>query len=53
MYLLAGDHIERRPVKPGISSVTQVQIVSGLAEGDQVALPTEVPLKPGQRVSPA
>ena len=53
VYLLAGDHIERRPVKPGISSVTQVQIVSGLAEGDQVALPTEVPLKPGQRVSPA
>ena len=45
-------HIKRRNVKTGISNVTQTQIAEGLAEGDSVALPTDVPLKPGERVQP-
>ena len=52
-YVLAlkDETIERRTVKTGASSVSLVQIASGLAEGDAVALPTESPLKPGDRVT--
>jgi HlyD family secretion protein len=54
-YVLAlkGDVVERRPVKTGVSSVTLVQVASGLSESDVVALPTEAPLKPGEHVTAA
>jgi len=41
-----------RPIKLGISSYTKSQILSGLQEGDAVALPTEKPIKSGSRVEP-
>jgi HlyD family secretion protein len=44
--------VERRDVKTGIANVTQAQITEGLSEGDSIALPTDVPLKPGERVQP-
>ncbi|HXA50119.1 MAG TPA: efflux RND transporter periplasmic adaptor subunit [Candidatus Acidoferrum sp.] len=52
-YVLAlkGDTVERRAVKKGISSITQVQVVDGLSDGDAVALPGDVGLKPGDRVA--
>jgi HlyD family secretion protein len=50
---LNGDVVERRNVTTGAFSVTLVQIVSGLADGDAVALPAESPIKPGDTVSPA
>jgi HlyD family secretion protein len=50
---LAGDAVERKNVKTGASSVSLVQIVSGLGESDAVALPTETPLKPGDHVAAA
>lgn len=53
VYRLAGDVIERRPVKIGVSNVTQSQIVEGLADGDSVALPSDVAIAPGQHVQPA
>jgi HlyD family secretion protein len=43
--------LERRPVKTGISSITLIQIASGLSEGDLIALPADVPLKAGDRVT--
>ncbi len=57
----AGDYVlamkdgilERRAVKTGTSSVTLVQVTEGLAEGDEVALPSDVPVKPGDRVTAA
>ena len=51
-YVLAlqGETVERRPVKTGTSSVTLVQVVDGLAEGDAVAMPSDLPPKPGDRV---
>jgi HlyD family secretion protein len=49
---LNGDAVERRAVKTGISNISQVQIVDGLANGDLVALPSDTPLKPGDRVTP-
>jgi HlyD family secretion protein len=53
VYVLKGDVIERRAVKKGIASITQVQVAEGLNEGDAVALPSDVPLKPGDRVTAA
>jgi len=52
VFLLRGAAVERRNVKTGISNVTQAQISEGLSEGDAIALPTDVPLKPGERVQP-
>ena len=54
-YVLAlkGDVLERRAVKTGTSSVTLVQVTGGLEEGDAVALPSDVPVKPGDRVTAA
>jgi HlyD family secretion protein len=54
-YVLAlkGDVLERRPVKKGIASITQAQILEGLGENDAVALPGDVPLKAGDRVTAA
>lgn len=52
VFRLAGAILERRAVETGNSSVTDVQVTSGLAEGDLVGLPTDLPLKPGDRVTP-
>lgn len=53
VFRLEGDHVARRVVKPGNSTVTQVQVTAGLAEGDSVALPTDVPLADGVKVTAA
>ena len=42
--------LERRSVKTGASSVTLVEAAAGLSDGDPVALPTDIPLKPGDRL---
>lgn len=52
VLVLKGDTVERRQVKTGASSVTLVQLSEGLSEGDAVALPSDAPLKPGDRVTP-
>jgi hypothetical protein len=44
--------VQRRAVKTGNSTVTLVQIVEGLSEGDAIALPSDIALKPGDRVAP-
>ena len=51
-YVLAlgGETLERRGVKTGNSSVTLVQVTEGLADGDRVALPSDTPVKAGDRV---
>jgi HlyD family secretion protein len=51
VFLLKESAVQRRAVKKGISSITQVQVVEGLTEEDQVALPSDVPLKSGDRVT--
>lgn len=53
VFVLKGDAVERRVVKAGISTVNQLQVTDGLAEGDAVALPGDVPLATGTRVTPA
>jgi HlyD family secretion protein len=54
-YVLAlkGGAVERRAVKKGASSIAMVQVVEGLTDGDAVALPSETPLKAGDRVTAA
>jgi hypothetical protein len=51
VFALKGDTIERRAVKKGVSSLTTVQVVEGLGDGDAVALPSDTPMKTGDRVS--
>jgi len=52
VYVLRGDAILRRPVQTGASSIAKFQVASGLSEGDAIALPTDTPLKPGDKVTP-
>lgn len=52
VLLLKGDAVQRRAVTTGVSSISEVEITQGLAEGDTVALPSEIVLKPGDRVTP-
>jgi HlyD family secretion protein len=53
-YVLAlkGDTVERRAVKTGASTVSQVEVTDGLFDSDAVALPSDTPLAPGVRVTP-
>jgi HlyD family secretion protein len=53
VFTLKDGVLERRSVKTGASSVTLVEAAAGLSDGDPVALPTDIPLKPGDRVTPA
>ena len=53
VLLLKGDTLERRAVKTGASSVTRIQVTDGLNEGDAVAMPSDTPLKGGDRVAAA
>ena len=41
-----------QPRTDGVSSLTRIQAVEGLAEGDSVALPSDTPLARGARVKP-
>ncbi len=50
VFVLEDGRVHLRTVTTGISSVTRMQIVSGLKEGDSVALPIEAPLKDGDAV---
>ena len=54
-YVLAlkGEVVERRTVKKGASSIAMVQVVEGLTDADAVALPSDAPLKVGDRVTAA
>jgi HlyD family secretion protein len=54
-YVLAlkAGAVERRAVKQGASSITMVQILEGLGDADAVALPSDTPLKDGDRVTVA
>ncbi len=48
-----GDTLAWQTVETGASSVTRVQVLKGLKDGDAVALPTDRVLKAGLRVTPA
>lgn len=52
VYVLREGKLAWQVVTTGASSVTRVQVRTGLAEGDGVALPSEIALKPGMEVRP-
>jgi HlyD family secretion protein len=52
VFALGGGRLAWRAVSTGVSSVTRVQVLQGLAEGDAVALPTELTLQNGEIVTP-
>jgi RND family efflux transporter MFP subunit len=50
VFVLTGGTIHWRAIKVGASSINRVQIADGLAEGDDVALPTDLALRDGEKV---
>ena len=50
VFLLQGDRVMWRKIGLGVSNYTKSQVISGLSDGDAVALPTEKPLKNGSKV---
>jgi HlyD family secretion protein len=51
VFVLQGDHVAWRKISTGINNTTRTQ-VTGLNDGDLIALPTEKPLKDGMQVKP-
>ncbi|MBY0506757.1 MAG: efflux RND transporter periplasmic adaptor subunit [Bryobacteraceae bacterium] len=52
VYVLEGEVLRWKPVRVGVSSVTRVEVLEGLAEGARVVLPSELTLRDGMRVRP-
>ena len=52
VLVLKGDRVVWQKIELGASSSTRSQVLSGLNEGDSVALPVERPLKSEDRVTP-
>ena len=52
VMLLDGDHVVWRKISLGISNYTKSQVLSGLRDGDAVALASEKPIRSGTRVQP-
>ncbi|MEP6960863.1 MAG: hypothetical protein ABI995_02235, partial [Acidobacteriota bacterium] len=55
VYVLAGDHLEWRPVTQGVNNVTRTQIIginTGLKEGDGVALRSDRAYQAGMLIRP-
>jgi RND family efflux transporter MFP subunit len=52
LILDSGDTIEERTVTLGVETSNTVEVLSGLAEGDQVVVSDRSGLKPGEKVQP-
>ena len=52
VYVIRNGRVAEQKVELGISSATQVEIVSGLKEGDQVVSDLNVDITPGMRAIP-
>ena len=50
VFLYGGDEVHRREIQVGVASDKKYELLSGLALGDRVALPTDVNLKDGMKV---
>jgi len=53
VFALDGNRLAWRKVAVGISSESRAEVLSGLKDGDSVALPAERPLRVGMEVTPA
>lgn len=52
VYVIRNDRVAEQKVELGISSSTEVEILSGLKEGDQVVSDLNVDIEPGMRAIP-
>jgi len=52
VYVLAGNVVQWRAVKLGVTNITHAQVLEGVAAGDRVVLATDVPIRAGQTVTP-
>lgn len=52
VFALRGGRLAWLPVETGAASVTRVQMLKGVAEGTEVALPTDLTLHDGETVRP-
>jgi len=52
VFRVDGDRIHRRNIQVGIANPTKIEVLSGLSQGDVVALPGEVSLKENLRIIP-
>jgi HlyD family secretion protein len=52
VYRVEENRLHRVPIKVGIANPTKIEVLSGLQEGDVVALPGEVTLKENLRIIP-
>ncbi|MBZ5697376.1 MAG: efflux RND transporter periplasmic adaptor subunit [Acidobacteriia bacterium] len=50
VYRVEDDRLHRRDIKVGIANPTMIEVLSGLQQGDVVALPGEVSLKENLRI---
>jgi RND family efflux transporter MFP subunit len=50
VFVVQGRHVSRREVAVGIRGTRQIEVVSGLQEGERVASPAPMDLKDGDRV---
>ena len=51
VFLVKGDHVERRAVKVGANNSTQTQVLAGLTPGDMVVVGGPTDLKDGEAVA--
>ncbi|MCU1342414.1 MAG: hypothetical protein JWN92_1837 [Candidatus Acidoferrum typicum] len=52
VFVVQGNRLHRRDIRVGIANPTMIEVLSGLQEGDQVALPGDVSLKENLRIRP-
>jgi RND family efflux transporter MFP subunit len=50
VFRVENDRLHRRTIKVGVANPTKIEVLSGLQEGDVVALPGEVSLKENLRI---
>jgi len=50
VFRVDGDRLHRRSIKVGIANPTKLEVLSGLSDGDVVALPGEVTLRENLRI---
>jgi HlyD family secretion protein len=52
VFVLQNDELKWQPVQTGVSDALRVEVVTGLTDGDLVAIPTDLALRNGQKVIP-
>ncbi len=52
VFVVQDNRLHRHDIKVGIANPTMIEVLSGLQEGDQVALPGDVSLKENLRIRP-